>query len=82
MAHFAQIDENGVVVQVLVLDNQFISVDGEEQEMIGIGFMKGMFGGEWVQTSYSGSFRGNFAQVGGTYDKETDTFVHPPIATE
>jgi len=80
MAHFAQIDDNDMVVQVLVLDNEFITYDGAEQELVGVGFLKGIFGGEWIQTSYNNSFRGKFAQVGGTYDRATDTFVSIPLS--
>jgi hypothetical protein len=79
MAHFAQIGENDIVVQVLVLDNEFITLNGEEQESIGVEFFNKTLGGEWLQTSYNDSFRGKFAQVGGSYDRATDTFVHLPI---
>lgn len=69
MAHFAQI-ENGTVVDVLVVKNEVITdADGVEQEAIGVQFMQDTFGGgEWVQTSYSGAFRGKYAGKGDLWD--------------
>jgi hypothetical protein len=70
MAHFAQIKDN-LVTQVIVVNNEEVP-----DEATGITFCKSLFGEdtEWVQTSYSGNFRGTFAGVGMTYDPAADEF--------
>lgn len=80
MAHFAQLDENNVVINVLVVNNDDILDDnGVEQESIGIEFCKNLLGSDtrWVQTSYNSSFRHNYAVIGGTYDPTLDVFIYP-----
>jgi hypothetical protein len=82
MAHFAKI-EDSVVTQVTVINNEVIlDENGIEQESIGVTFCANLFGGEWVQTSYNGSFRGKYAGVGDTYDSELDIFKSPTVAEE
>jgi hypothetical protein len=76
MAHFARI-KDGIVVDIQALVNDVITEDGVEVEEVGQEFLTGLFGGEWVQTSYNGSFRKNYAAVGFTYDKERDAFIPP-----
>jgi hypothetical protein len=76
MAHFAQI-ENGVVTQVIVVANEELVLNGVENETKGIIFCQSLFGGNWVQTSYNGSFRKNFAGIGYTYDAQRDAFIPP-----
>ena len=71
MAHFAKI-ENGVVTQVVVVDNTFES-DGETY-LNSLGLE-----GHWVQTSYNSNFRGKYAGIGDTYDEIEDVFVAPPV---
>jgi len=70
MAHFAQI-ENNIVTQVLVVDNA--------QEYRGQEFLANdlNLGGTWVQTSYNGNIRKNFAGIGYTYDTVRDAFIAP-----
>ncbi len=78
MAHFAQIDENNVVIQVIVVDNKDTSdASGVEKEHIGAAFCERLFGGTWKQTSYNGNFRKNYAGIGYTYDSVLDAFVPP-----
>jgi hypothetical protein len=79
MAHFAQLDENNVVLQVIVVNNNELIEGGEESEAKGIGFCKVMFGADtrWVQTSYNANFRGIYAGIGYTYDPVKDEFVAP-----
>jgi hypothetical protein len=78
MAHFAEIDDNGIVMRVIVVSNDKILVDGIESEQKGIDFCKRIFGGgNWVQTSYNSNFRYNFASIGFTYDSEKDAFIPP-----
>jgi hypothetical protein len=79
MAHFAKI-ENEIVREVTAVNNEVLKDDnGVEQESIGIAFLKSLFGEntEWVQTSYSGSFRGKYAGLGDKYDSIKDEFVSP-----
>lgn len=78
MAHFAELDDNNVVLRVLVVANEeLLDEDGNESEMKGADFCRFLFGGNWVQTSYNGKFRKRFAAVGGTYDAVKDAFVLP-----
>jgi len=77
MAHFAEIDENNVVIQVIVVSNDELLFDGIESESKGINFCKSLFGGTWVQTSYNNKIRKNFAGIGFTYDKNRDAFIPP-----
>lgn len=78
MAHFAQLDENNVVTQVVVVVNEvLLDANGVESEAVGAGFCQSLFGGRWVQTSYNGKFRKQLAAVGGTYDAAKDAFVLP-----
>ena len=71
MAHAAEIDENGIVLRVLVVN------DEEEHRIqdhlaIDLGL-----GGTWVQTSYNGRIRKNYAGIGFKYDAERDSFIPP-----
>ena len=81
MAHFARIDENNVVTQVVAVDNLEES-RGQELLADDLGL-----GGVWVQTSYNTfagvhrlggePFRKNYAGIGYTYDHERDAFIPP-----
>ncbi len=53
MAHFAQIDENNIVTQVIVVGNEdCLDSDGNESEAVGIAFLQSVHGGgTYVQTS-------------------------------
>lgn len=77
MAHFAQLDENNKVIQVIVVHNNELMMDGQENEIKGILFCKSLYGGEtrWKQTSYNGNFRKNYAGIGFTYDEQKDAFI-------
>jgi hypothetical protein len=77
MAHFAKI-ENGVVTQVIVVDNKDCAdANGVEKEYIGAAFCERLFGGEWKQTSYNGNMRKNYAGIGYAYDDQRDAFIAP-----
>ena len=70
MAHFAQLDENNVVTQVIVVGNSDTAdVNGVESENIGVAFCQSLLGAEtnWKQTSYNGNMRGNYAGIGMKY---------------
>jgi len=65
MAHFAKIDNTNTVTAVIVAEQDFIN-----SGKVGDSFL-------WVQTSYNGNFRKNYAGVGYTYDKTRDAFIAP-----
>ena len=70
MAHFAQLDDNNVVTQVIVVGNSDTAdVNGVEAESIGVAFCQSLLGAEtnWKQTSYNGNMRGNYAGIGMKY---------------
>lgn len=78
MAHFAKIDENNVVTQVIVVDNKDTAdASGVEKEYIGVAFCERIFGGTWKQTSYNGKIRKRYAGIGYTYNEDIDAFVCP-----
>jgi hypothetical protein len=80
MAHFAQIDENNIVVKVIVINNnELLDENGIELEEKGIQFCKSLFGNNtnWKQTSYNNNFRKNFACVGYRYERQGDSFIPP-----
>jgi len=67
MSHFAEIDNNIIVLRVLVGPNY-----GDEGEA----FFNAL-GGTWVKTSYNGNIRKNYAGIGYTYDEDRDAFIAP-----
>lgn len=78
MAHFAQLDENNIVTQVIVVsNNELLDENGVEQESKGISFCQSLLGGNWKQTSYNGNFRKNYAGIGFSYDASRDAFISP-----
>ena len=78
MAHFAEINEEGIVQRVLVLSNDRITQDGEEVEELGTAYLQNMFPDtDWVQTSYNHKFRKRYAGIGYKYDAERDAFITP-----
>jgi hypothetical protein len=78
MAHYAKIDENNVVTQVIVVDNKDTAdAFGVEKEYIGAAFCERLLGGTWKQTSYNANFRKNYAGIGYTFDAARDAFIPP-----
>ena len=71
MAHFAQINNQNIVVNVLVTDNN--DPNGDE----GYQWLIDNLGGTWIKTSYNGNIRKNYAGIGWTYDFERDAFISP-----
>ena len=69
MSHFAEIDENNVVLRVLVGDNDMPNE--------GYDWFVENLGGIWIKTSYNGNIRKNYAGIGYTYDEELDAFIPP-----
>jgi hypothetical protein len=82
MAHFAEIDENNIVKQVIVVHNNELLDNGVESEAKGIAFCQSLLGGNWVQTSYNNNIRYNYAGIGYTYDADLDAFIAPKCHTE
>jgi hypothetical protein len=73
MSHWAEVNETGLVLRVLVGDNN------EPDE--GQAFMESL-GGTWVKTSYNGNIRKNYAGIGYTYDNVLDAFIAPKCHEE
>ena len=76
MAHFAELDENNNVVNVVVVSND--SIDASNEEQSGIGFLSALYGhSSWKQTSYNHNIRKQYAIIGGKYDPDLDIFIAP-----
>jgi hypothetical protein len=81
MAHWAELDENNIVLRVTVGDNN--DPNGDE----GYQWLLDNLGGRWIKTSYNTALnqhslngtplRGNYAGVGMVYLEEHDIFVQP-----
>ena len=65
MSHFAKLDSNNIVENVIVAEQDFINSGA-----VGDSFL-------WIQTSYNGNFRGKYAGVGDTWDKVNEVFISP-----
>ena len=79
MAHFAEVDEYQTVRNVIVIDNSDCGGgDFPDSDSVGQAFISFMgIEGTWLQTSYNGNFRGQYAGQGMTYDPVLDEFVSP-----
>lgn len=80
MAHFALVNEQGIVETVNVINNEVLDADGEfpASEPSGQAFQASLgLTGLWLQCSYNGNFRGNFPGAGFTYDSDLDAFIAP-----
>lgn len=80
MAHFAQLDDNNTVTQVVVINNaDIVDETGDESETKGILVCQQIFGQttRWVQTSYNHKFRKKYAAIGDIYDEAADVFYWP-----
>lgn len=78
MAHFAQLDENNKVIQVLVVNDDYLKDEnGNEVEELGKSHMELVHGGKWIQTSYNHNIRVRYAGIGYTYDETLDAFLLP-----
>jgi hypothetical protein len=77
MAHFARIDDDNIVTQVIVVADAELLADGVESETKGAAFCHALLGGRWIQTSYTGRIRERFAGIGFQYDESADAFIGP-----
>jgi hypothetical protein len=83
MAHFAELDETNIVKRVIVVhNNELLDENGNESEQKGIDFCVAHYGGIWLQTSFNGNIRKNFAGIGCTYDPIRDAFIAPRPADD
>tara|TARA_R110002096_G_scaffold365148_1_gene558495 strand:- start:445 stop:750 length:306 start_codon:yes stop_codon:yes gene_type:complete len=98
MAHVARIDSQGVVREVLVVDDdKFVDANGKllgqkvgtfpQDELLmeymeSLGLHDPASSEEWRFTSYNGNFRGVFAGLGYIYDRKADQFIPPETPTE
>jgi len=71
VSHWAELDDNNIVLRVLVGDNNDPAGDEGYQWLID------NLGGTWVKTSYNGTIRFNYAGIGYTYDPIDDAFIAP-----
>ena len=82
MAHFAELDENNVVLRGVVIDNNDVANNGGDQSVAAENFVKTIVpfsenGKSWKQTSYNKNFRGQFAGITMRYDSSNDEFIDP-----
>ena len=71
MSHWAELDENNIVIRVTVGDND--DPNGDE----GYQWLIDNLGGGWIKTSYNSNIRKNFAGIGYSYDETLDAFIPP-----
>jgi len=84
MAHFAELDSNNIVLRVVVVDNDRCGEVPSLEESRGVAHLHAVLGVErrWVQTSYNGNIRKQYAGKGDTYDETADIFIKPqPFAS-
>lgn len=78
MAHYAFLDENNIVTEVIVGIDESELIEGKDTET-----WYGEFRGQkCVRTSYSSSIRFHFAGIGFTYNEELDAFISPKCHEE
>ena len=82
MAHFAELNSSNKVLQVIVISNEDVDANGGDESAEAETFVATIvpfipFGGAWKQTSYSGSFRKQYAGIGFSYDATKDKFISP-----
>ena len=79
MAHYAFLDENNIVTEVIVGIDETELIEGLDPET-----WYGNFRGQkCVRTSYNANIRGKYAALGDTYVEELDVFVSPePVVEE
>lgn len=71
MAHWAELDDNNIVIRVVVTDNN--DPAGDE----GYSWLLNNLGGRWMQTSYNHRIRKQFAGIGFFYNESADVFISP-----
>lgn len=74
MAHYAFLDENNIVTEVIPGRNEWEVVEGISDWEA---YYAGVRGQRCVRTSYNGNIRKNYAGIGYTYDEQRDAFIPP-----
>lgn len=82
MAHFAELDSNNEVIQVVVISNDDVDANGGDYSLQAETFVSNLIphsenGVAWKQTSYNGNRRKQYAGIGLTYNVEKDKFILP-----
>ena len=81
MAHFAELDNNNIVLRVIVVGNDIAANGGtlvdNDMHVDGETWCNNLLGGTWKQTSYNSNFRKLYCGVGYTYDAVKDKFLSP-----
>jgi hypothetical protein len=73
MAHYAFLNENNIVTEVIVGIDETELIEGLDTET-----WYGNFRGQSCKrTSYNGNIRKNYAGIGYTYDEARDAFIAP-----
>ena len=75
MAHFAKLDENNIVTDVITFSNQEVIDNGGDLSVEAENFVSARHPGTWKQTSYNRTFRKKYAGIGDTYDPVKDKFI-------
>ena len=77
MAHFAKLNEDNIVEEVVVVNNDVLDEQNEEES--GITFLRSLYNNNaiWTKTSYNANIRYNYAGIGYTYDPIDDAFIAP-----
>lgn len=78
MAHYAELDENNIVIRVIVINNSDELKDGIEDESTGASYCAALTGSpNWKKTSYNNNIRRRYANIGYKYDDTRDAFIEP-----
>jgi len=74
MAYFAKLGTGNIVETIVAVHN-----DVATSEQVGVDFLNNLYNTRdvWVQTSYNGNIRKNYAGVGYSYDQSRDAFITP-----
>lgn len=82
MAHFARINKDWIVEEVIVVNNDILlNEHGIECDWLGEQFCQELYGShtKWIQTSYNGNKYKNFAGIGYTFDPYRNAFIPPKL---
>jgi hypothetical protein len=79
MAHFAQLNSDNQVINIVVVANAVLDDNGTESEALGITHLQNLYGADttWKQCSYNDTFRRRYPGIGYTYDSSKDKFITP-----
>ena len=73
MAHYAFLNENNIVTEVIVGIDETELIEGKDPET----WYSEFRGQKCIRTSYNSNIRKNYAGIGFTYDQEKDAFIAP-----